>query len=93
MVVFAALSIPKRHNTYGLNGKYILQNAIFGRSILEKNTLKNPYKMRLSDKNSSQHCKLFPQLFAIYYAFTFLYEEKLSEFWVRNNMKIQFKCL
>jgi len=31
--------------------------------------------MRLSDKNSSQHCKLFPQLFAIYYAFAFLFEE------------------
>ena len=41
--------------------------------------------MRLSDKNNSQHCKLFPQLFAIYYAFAFLFEEKLSEFWVRNN--------
>jgi hypothetical protein len=34
--------------------------------------------MRLSDKNNSQHCKLFPQLFAIYYAFAFLFEEKLS---------------
>ena len=93
MVLFVALTIPNLHNTYSLNGKYILQNAIFGRTILEKNTLKNPYKMRLSDKNNSQHCKLFPQLFAIYYAFAFLFEEKLSEFWVRNNMKIQFKRL
>lgn len=49
--------------------------------------------MRLSDKNSSQHCKLFPQLFVIYYAFAFLFEEKLSDFWARNNMKIQFKRL
>lgn len=49
--------------------------------------------MRLSDKNSSQHCKLCLQLFAIYYAFAFLFEEKLSEFWARNNMKIQFKRL
>ena len=93
MVLFVALTIPNLHNTYSLNGKYILQNAIFGRTILEKNTLKNPYKMRLSDKNNSQHCKLFPQLFAIYYAFAFLFEEKLSEFWARNNMKIQFKRL
>lgn len=93
MVLFVALTIPNLHNTYSLNGKYILQNAIFGRTILEKNTLKNPYKMRLSDKNSSQHCKLCLQLFAIYYAFAFLFEEKLSGFWVRNNMKIQFKRL
>ena len=49
--------------------------------------------MRLSDKNSSQYCKLFPQLFAIYYAFAFLFEEKLPGIWARNNMKIQFKRL
>ena len=51
--------------------------------------------MRLSDKNNSQHCKLFPQLFAIYYAFAFLFEENSPKFafWARNNMKIQFKRL
>ena len=49
--------------------------------------------MRLSDKNSSQHCKLFPQLFVIYYAFAFLFEEKLLQIWVRNVMNIRFKAL
>ena len=43
--------------------------------------------MRLSDKNSSKHCGLFPQLFAIYYAFAFLFEENLCQICIRNNKK------
>ena len=40
-----------------------------------------------SDKNSSKHCVLFPQLFAIYYAFAFLFEENLCQNCIRNNKK------
>ena len=75
------------------NGKHVLQNAFFGRTILEKNTLKNPYKMRPSDKNSSKHGVLFPQLFAIYYAFAFLFEENLCQICIRNNKKCWSKRL
>ena len=45
--------------------------------------------MRPSDKNSSKHCVLFPQLFAIYYAFAFLFLEKLRQFSIRNDKKMQ----
>ena len=41
--------------------------------------------MRPSEKNSSKHCVLFPQLFAIYYAFAFLFEENLCQNCIRNN--------
>ena len=43
--------------------------------------------MHLSDKNSSKHCGLFPQLFAIYYAFAFLFEGNLCQICIRNNKK------
>ena len=46
--------------------------------------------MRPSDKNSSKHGVLFPQLFAIYYAFAFLFEEKFSQICIRNDKKMGF---
>ena len=49
--------------------------------------------MRLSDKNSSKHCGLFPQLFAIYYAFAFLFEENLCQICIRNNKKCTSKII
>ena len=49
--------------------------------------------MRPSDKNSSTHCVLFPQLFAIYYAFAFLFEENLCQNCIRNNKKCRSKRL
>ena len=49
--------------------------------------------MRPSDKNSSKHCVLFPQLFAIYYAFAFLFEENLCQNCIRNNKKMLAKTL
>ncbi len=49
--------------------------------------------MRPSDKNSSKHCVLFPQLFAIYYAFAFLFEENLCQNCIRNNKKCWSKRL
>ena len=49
--------------------------------------------MRPSDKNSSKHCVLFPQLFAIYYAFAFLLEENLCQICIRNNKKCWSKRL
>ena len=34
-----------------------------------------------------------PPIFAIYYAFAFLFEEKLSQICIRNNKKCWPKCL
>jgi len=49
--------------------------------------------MRPSEKNSSKHCVLFPQLFAIYYAFAFLFEENLGQICIRNHKKVLAKML
>ena len=49
--------------------------------------------MRLSDKKCSKYCVLFPQLFAIYYAFAFLFEENLCQNCIRNNKKMLAKTL
>ena len=39
--------------------------------------------MRPNDENGGHHCVLFPPIFAIYYAFAFLFEEKLSQICIR----------
>ena len=49
--------------------------------------------MRPSDKISSKYYVLFPQLFAIYYAFAFLFEENLCQICIRNNKKCWSKRL
>ncbi len=44
--------------------------------------------MQQNDKNDGQHCALFPPIFAIYYAFAFLFEEKLSQICIRKPQKM-----
>ena len=49
--------------------------------------------MRPSDKISSKYCVLFPQPFAIYNAFAFLFEENLCQICICNNKKCWSKRL
>ena len=49
--------------------------------------------MLQNDENGGQHCTLFPPIFAIYYAFAFLFEENLSQICIRNHKKMLAKML
>ena len=49
--------------------------------------------MRPNGENSGQHCALFSPIFAIYYAFAFLFEVKLSQICIRNHKKMMVKTL
>ncbi|EFC67106.1 hypothetical protein [Prevotella sp. oral taxon 317] len=49
--------------------------------------------MQQNDENGGQHCALFPPIFAIYYAFAFLFEENLGQICIRNHKKMLAKML
>ena len=49
--------------------------------------------MRPNGENSGQHCALFSPIFAIYYAFAFLFEENLGQICIRNHKKMLAKML
>ena len=49
--------------------------------------------MQQNGKKGGQHCALFSPIFAIYYAFAFLFEENLSQVCIRNHKKVLAKML
>ena len=49
--------------------------------------------MQQNDENGDQHCALFSPIFAIYYAFAFLFEENLSQICISNHKKMMVKTL
>jgi hypothetical protein len=64
--------------------------VFFGRTILEENNRKKPYKMRPNDEIGAIFECLPPRFLAIYYAFALLFEEKLSQICIRNDKKTGF---
>ena len=59
-----------------------------GRTILEENNRKKPYKMRPNDDFWAIFECLPLRFLAIYYAFELLFEEKLSQICIRNDKKM-----
>ncbi|MGP1468305.1 MAG: hypothetical protein ACTTJY_03015 [Hoylesella shahii] len=49
--------------------------------------------MRPNGENGGQLRVLFSPIFAIYYAFAFLFEVKLSQICIRNHKKMMVKTL